>query len=126
MKKNQKKQINNQAIRTSNKKQKKPFKFIKSVSDGGDKAILEIHVKPNARQERLVLTFEELQVAVGVPPSKGKANKAVIDLLSKILEIPARNIQILKGQTSTTKILSCSSIKLEKLIQKFHTLMETY
>ncbi len=41
-------------------------------------------------------------------PEKGKANKAVIKLLSKYFKTPAANIKIISGLTSKNKIVEIS------------------
>ncbi|MHA1775133.1 MAG: DUF167 domain-containing protein [Promethearchaeota archaeon] len=95
-----------------------PYKFIKLNSAVDNEFLLEVHVKPNAKVERLLLTSEELQVAVSVPPIKGKANKAVIDILARKFQISKGNLQIRHGHTSTTKIVSCSGIKIQDFLEK--------
>jgi len=38
-------------------------------------------------------------------PEKGKANKKVIEIISKYLKIPKSRIRILKGETSKEKLI---------------------
>ena len=44
-----------------------------------------------------------LRVAVTAAPEKGKANRAIIDLLSKSFGLPKSSIQVLSGETSSKK-----------------------
>jgi uncharacterized protein YggU (UPF0235/DUF167 family) len=53
-----------------------------------------------------------LKVKVRTVPEKGKANKALINLLSKELKVTKSNIQILRGLTSSIKLL-----KVEEVIE---------
>lgn len=46
-----------------------------------------------------------MKVRVTAAPDKGKANKALIDLLSAELGVPRSNIEILKGATDRNKIV---------------------
>jgi len=46
-----------------------------------------------------------LKISVTAVPEKGKANKALIRLLSKEWKIPKSSITIIKGETDRTKIL---------------------
>ncbi|SMC76908.1 DUF167 domain-containing protein [Rhizobium sp. RU36D] len=46
-----------------------------------------------------------LKVRVSAVPEKGKANKALIELLAKTLGTPKSSIQIISGDTSRQKIL---------------------
>lgn len=52
------------------------------------------------------------------PPVEGKANKALIQLLSKTIGIPKSDIEIISGERSSEKILRISgrNIEFEKII----------
>ena len=66
--------------------------------------ILTVHVKPNAKQESLEWMDEDtLKISVTVPPEKGKANKAVIELLAKELNIAKTTIELVRGGTTRIK-----------------------
>lgn len=76
--------------------------------------ILRVRVKPNAKQTRIQKGEDEWIVALTAPPVDGKANQALIKLLSKELGMPKSRIQIKSGHTSRHKLveiagdLSCS------------------
>lgn len=66
--------------------------------------ILTVHVKPNAKQESLEWMDEDtLKISVTVPPEKGKANKAVIELLAEELNIAKTTIELVRGGTTRIK-----------------------
>jgi hypothetical protein len=76
-----------------------------------DKQTITVKLTPGARQNK-VLGWEEdlfgertLKVQVTAIPEKGKANKAMIALLSKHWEIPKSAIVIKRGETSRVKVL---------------------
>ena len=46
-----------------------------------------------------------LKASVTAPPDKGKANKALINLLAKTWKTPKTNIHIIKGETSRLKTI---------------------
>jgi len=46
-----------------------------------------------------------LKVKVTVVPEKGKANKALLKVLSKYLKIPTRDIELIAGQTDRNKTI---------------------
>ena len=48
---------------------------------------------------------DTLKVKVKAPPEKGKANKAVIKHLEKLLGLPKGSISITSGQTANIKII---------------------
>lgn len=47
-----------------------------------------------------------LKVKVTAAPVAGKANMAVLELFSKVLEVPLNQLQIISGHTAALKILS--------------------
>jgi uncharacterized protein (TIGR00251 family) len=65
--------------------------------------ILHIRVKPNAKQTRILKGEQEWVVSLTAPPVDGKANRALIALLSKELNIPKSHIQIKSGHTGRHK-----------------------
>ena len=65
---------------------------------------IKLMVKPNARQDRIYEDANLLCVDITAPPTKGKANLAIIKLIGKILGIPKSSISLVKGATSHYKI----------------------
>lgn len=66
-----------------------------------------VKIKPNSKEESVVKTGEEeFTLRVKAPAKEGKANKAVIDLLSGYFDIPKSRIIIIKGLASKTKVIS--------------------
>ncbi len=59
-----------------------------------------------------------LKIRVTVPPEGGKANRAVIEILSKALRVPKSSIEIIKGETSRIKTVKIEGITLAKLQEK--------
>ena len=67
---------------------------------------VSVKVKPNAKQNSVEQTETgEYLLRVKAKPQNGKANDAVISLLSDHFNIPRSRISILKGLTSRTKII---------------------
>lgn len=66
--------------------------------------ILTVHVKPNARKNAIEWIDEDtLKVSVTAIAEEGKANKALIELLSDELNIPKSQIEIVRGLTAKIK-----------------------
>jgi len=66
--------------------------------------ILNLRVIPRASKTEFAGTLDDaLKIRLQAPPVDGKANKALIKFLAKQLAIPARDIEILSGQTGRTK-----------------------
>ena len=68
---------------------------------------LALKVVPKASRDEIAGVMEDgsLKVKVTAPPDKGKANSAVCDLLSGVFGVPKRNVEIVRGHTSTTKLV---------------------
>ncbi len=68
--------------------------------------IIKIRVKANSKVESVKKTNErEYCLRVKAQPHEGKANKAVIKLLSEFFDIPKSMVIILKGDTNKNKII---------------------
>lgn len=76
--------------------------MIKQVSDG---LIIKVKIVPNSSKNDIVLEEEFIKVKVTAQPIENKANKALIEFLSKVFKIPKTSIEILKGETSKEKTL---------------------
>ena len=69
------------------------------------KETIEIRVIPNAGKTELLKTETGYKARLAAPPVDGKANDALIALLSKEFGVPKKNIEIAKGTTSRNKIV---------------------
>jgi uncharacterized protein len=68
--------------------------------------ILPVRAHAGARRNAILGEREgALRVAVTAPPEKGKANRAIIALLSKKLGVPKSAIELASGETSPQKRL---------------------
>ena len=68
--------------------------------------IFNIRVTPHAKQNKVVETDGVLRVYTTVAPENGRANDAVIKLLSEYLDVPKSKIKILRGTTGRDKIVA--------------------
>ncbi len=74
---------------------------------------IQIKATPNARAQTLKSEVLEdgsrlYRVSVTATPENGKANKAVIKLLSKEFGLPKSAFTIIRGETSREKIIEIS------------------
>lgn len=69
----------------------------------------KVKLTPSARKNA-VLGWEDdvLKCSVTTAPEKGKANKALIELLAKTLHIPKTSISVAAGDTNRLKTLEIS------------------
>ena len=70
------------------------------------KETLEIKVIPNAKATELIKSETGYKARIKEAPDGGKANEALIALLSKELGIPKKNIEITRGETSKNKVIT--------------------
>ena len=69
-------------------------------------ARIAVRVQPRASRNELVgYRGDQLRLRVTAPPEGGRANEAVIALLSSALGIPKSRISILRGHTSRNKVV---------------------
>lgn len=59
-----------------------------------------------------------LRVRVTTAPEKGKANKAIIAVLAKVLSVPRSSINIISGEADSRKTLVIKGLKSEAFLDK--------
>jgi uncharacterized protein len=65
-----------------------------------------IKVQPNAGRNEIIGLAEGVwKIKIGAPPDKGKANKALLDFLSRVLNIRKDSLILLRGQASHNKVI---------------------
>lgn len=72
---------------------------------------IEVRVQPKAKRNHVdVVEGGSLKVYVTAAPESGKANDAVIALLSKALKVPKSRMSIVRGQKSRDKLIRIEGI----------------
>ena len=67
---------------------------------------LTIKTHPCAKKNRIeILGENQFKIHVTAPPAKGKANRAVLDMLADYFNAPVSRLRIVKGQGSRDKIV---------------------
>jgi len=78
--------------------------------------ILSIRTQPGSSKNRIIGEYGgRLKLAVTAAPEKGKANKAVIELLADTLHINESSIQIISGESSRDKRLMIEGLTPEDI-----------
>ena len=85
--------------------------MIKQTSDG---ILVNIKIVPNSSKNDIILEDEFVKVKITAQPIEGKANKALIEFLSKKFKIPKTSIEIVKGETNKEKTLLFKTSDSEK------------
>ncbi|MFH1491369.1 MAG: DUF167 domain-containing protein [Pseudomonadota bacterium] len=82
---------------------------------------IKIRLSPRSSSNRITgKEGDAFKVKVTAPPVDGKANKALIVLLSKRLGLPERDIKIVTGKRSKLKTVRITGLPREEI----HFLME--
>ena len=87
--------------------------------DGG--IVFEIKVIPGSSKTAVSgLLGEKIKIKISAAAEKGKANKCLIEFLSKKLGVKKNAIRIISGQTSTLKRLQVSGLSTEQMLKKLN------
>jgi uncharacterized protein len=82
--------------------------------------VLEVHAQPGARRTAIVGEHGgRLKVAVNAPPLEGRANEALIELLSEKLALPRRAVILEAGSTGRDKrFFATTTLGLEEILRR--------
>ena len=70
-----------------------------------------VKVVPGASRDAIAGWLGEvLKVRVSAPPEKGRANKAVEELLATRLNLPSRRVKVVSGMTSPHKVVEIEDL----------------
>lgn len=84
--------------------------------------ILAVRAQPGARRNELRGEQDgQLKVCVTQIAEKGKATKAVIELLCKLLKLRKSQVELLSGETSQQKRFLISDVTADELQQRIST-----
>lgn len=91
------------------------------IKESKDGLILNLRISPNSSKNEVIKTDDTLKIKITAQPIDGKANKALIEYLSKLFKVPKSSFEILKGQTSKDKtiLISITDLKKQEEIKSF-------
>lgn len=82
-------------------------------------ARLQIKVAPKAARNAVNgWMADTLKVSVTTAPEKGKANQAVIGLLADALRLPKSALRVVRGETSTQKLIEISGLDEGEVLRR--------
>lgn len=92
------------------------MKCLRDVAGGCE---LTVRVVPRASRSQIVGEMEgALKVRLQAPPVDGKANEALIELLSETFDIPRRSITLVRGDTARGKTLRLAGLTAQQVEAK--------
>ncbi len=77
------------------------------IRRGGEELEFQVRLSPRAAADEIRGWDEagRLKVRVTAPPLAGRANQALVKLLARTLSVPSRDVCIVRGETSRTKVV---------------------
>ena len=78
-----------------------------SFKDGAHGTALAVRVIPRSKKDEFVEIMEDgvIKIRLTAPPVEGKANQALIRLLSKALSVPESSVSVVAGSKNRDKIV---------------------
>lgn len=90
-----------------------------TLESHADGTILAVRAHPGARRNEIAGVQDgALKISVTQAPEKGKANKAVIELLAKKLGLKKSQIELTAGETSHQKRFLVRGIATKELAER--------
>ena len=81
--------------------------------------LISVKVQPNAsRSEVTGFSGDQLAVRVTAPPVEGKANRALVELLSDVLGVSRGRIEVVRGHTSRKKVVAVTGLSRDELMER--------
>lgn len=88
--------------------------------DTTENLLIKIKIVPNSLKNDIIIEDGVIKIKVTAQPVDNKANKALIEVLSKKIKVPKTMIEIVKGMTSKDKtvlIKAKDKVKAEEVKQ---------
>ena len=103
--------------------QKKPD-FLRSIETHPDHILLRMRLKPNSKHCKCSIEEHEIELSIRQVPVEGKANKALISILSSLFKIAKGKIAITKGMLSRQKTLKLMIPNME--VEEVQFILDSY
>ena len=80
---------------------------------------VKVYVAPRAASNKVVGVHNgAIKIARTAPPVDGAANKALVEFLAKVLDVPKASVQMASGESSRNKVIRVTGISLEAALQR--------
>ena len=78
--------------------------------------MLTIKVQPGASKDHVVGRIrDEWKLTLTAPPIEGRANRACIEFLARLLEVPRARVRLVRGQTSRRKLIRVEGLSSDEV-----------
>ena len=85
------------------------------ITQKEDGILVSLRIVPNSSKNDIIVDNEFIKIKITAQPIENKANKALVEFLSKKIKIPKTSIEIVKGETSKDKTLFFKTADQEKI-----------
>ena len=80
---------------------------------------LAVRAQPGAKKTAITGIYGEgpnaqLKIAVHAPPIEGRANEALVDFLADLFSMPRRNVELISGELSRSKVFLLRGVTLDE------------
>ncbi len=77
--------------------------------------IIRLKISPNASKNEIIRSSDGIKIKITAQPIDGKANKCLVEFISKKYKIPKSSIAIVRGETSKEKTILIKNLDNDKL-----------
>lgn len=90
------------------------------LHSGKKGSAIAVRVTPRSSRNEIseILNDGTIKIRLTSPPVDGKANEALIEFLSDILDVPRSNIEIVAGATGRDKLVSVIDLDAETVHER--------
>lgn len=86
---------------------------------------VRVKVVPGASRTKVAgVLGDRLKLMVAAPPEDGKANRAVCELLARVLGVAARDVEVTDGHTSPRKTVAVAGLTLCAAVSRLDTALK--
>ena len=76
--------------------------------------LIPVKVVPGASRDRIAGVLDgALKITVSAPPERGRANRAVLALLTRALRVRRRQLTLVGGETMSRKVVAVRDLSVE-------------
>ena len=120
-KKKNKNENNKEKVEKKEENKNETSSIPKSIQEKDDKIILLVHAKPGSKKEGICSIDDEcIEIAVHAQAQNNKANFAIIEYLSDILNVSKNSIQFETGATNRDKQISVMGMTASEILEKLN------
>lgn len=81
------------------------------ITEANSRVRFSVHVQPRASANEVVgMHGDALKVRIAAAPADGAANAALVEFFSKLFRVPRRDVRIVAGETSRSKVVEIDGI----------------